>query len=165
MAGVVLERAHAGIRDEPVLADQAVGSGGKLVFAVPPVPGDLVLNYPPPSEDQVVSCIRAELIQEGMEDYEYLWLLRRTSYILRTTDLGGSESDLLRRIDECLWDAWQWISDGTNRYKDTSYIGMCANLKSDQLPELADRFDRLRDHMGQTLQEAGRKGSVQRIGD
>jgi hypothetical protein len=123
-----------------------------------PVPGDMNLTYPPPSEDQVVSCLRVELLREGMEDYEYLWLLRHASYVIRASDKGGPESDLLRRIDECLWDAWQWIDDGTNRYKDTSYIGMCTNLKKDQIPELTARFDVLRDRMGQTLQEVNRKG-------
>jgi hypothetical protein len=123
-----------------------------------PVPGDMNLTYPPPSEDQVVSCLRAELLREGMEDYEYLWLLRHASYVIRASEKGGPESDLLGRIDECLWDAWTWISDGTIRYKQTSYIGMCNNLKKEQIPELADRFDALRDRMGRTLEEVNRKG-------
>ncbi len=123
-----------------------------------PVPGDMNLTYPPPSEDQVVSCVRAELLREGMEDYEYLWLLRHASFVIRGSEKGGQESDLLRRIDECLWDAWQWISDGSNRYKDYSYIGMCVNLKKDRIPELADRFDALRERMGRTLEEVNRKG-------
>jgi hypothetical protein len=123
-----------------------------------PVPGDMNLTYPPPSEDQVISCIRAELIREGMEDYEYFWLLRHASYVLRAAEEGGGENDLLRRIDECLWDAWQWIYNGSNRNEAISYIWMCANLKNDRIPELADQFDHLRSRMGETLQEVCRKG-------
>jgi len=123
-------------------------------------PGDGNLNYPPPSEDQVITSIRAELLREGMEDYEYLWLLRHAAYTIRTGGHGPNENELLRRIDMLLYDAQQWVARGTVRRAESDYILLACNLQVDRLPWLAYKLDRLRRAMARTLEEAYRKGYV-----
>jgi hypothetical protein len=123
------------------------------------VPGDGYLTYPPPKDDEVVSSIRAENLREGMEDYEYLWLLRHVSQVVRAT-ATANESELLERIDKLLWDARDWVDRGTPHGADKNYIQACSPLKAEQMPWLAFKLDRLRHAMAETLQEAFRKGYI-----
>jgi hypothetical protein len=122
------------------------------------VPGDGNLCYPPTREDEVISSIRAELIREGMEDYEYLWLLRHASYVIRTGANAGDEDDLLRRIDTLLWDFRQWLVRSMGRKRATDYIGICSNIPSTLVRTAAEELDGLRAKMQRTLEEIHRKG-------
>jgi len=122
------------------------------------VPGDGNLVYPPPKEDEVISSIRAELMREGMEDYEYLWLLRHASHAIRTCGRGGEEADLLRRIDDHLWDSREWVIRNTNRTRDFDYIGICSNVPGGQVRSAAAELDGLRSGMQETLEAIHRKG-------
>jgi len=62
--------------------------------------GDGHLIYPGPA-GTALSSIRLEALRDGLEDYEYLWLLERGIQILEAT---GSNSDLAA-------EATQWLSD------------------------------------------------------
>ena len=130
------------------------------------VPGDGNIIYPPKDgmpEDQILTSIRAENLREGMEDYEYLWLLRHASKVIRSRSdaRAATESDLLERIDRVLWDARQWVYRGASRGKDDKYILMTYNLRPERMPWLASKLDRLRSEMAATLQEAYRKGYLE----
>ncbi|MBN2312260.1 MAG: DUF4091 domain-containing protein, partial [Candidatus Hydrogenedentes bacterium] len=122
------------------------------------VPGDGNLCYPPAREDEVVSSIRAELMREGMEDYEYLWLLRHASYVIRGSASAGDETELLRRIDSLLWDFRHWIIRSMGRDDATEYIGICCNIPSERIRTAGDELDQLRAKMQGALEEAHQKG-------
>jgi hypothetical protein len=122
------------------------------------VPGDGNLTYPPKTDDEVVTSLRAENVREGMEDYEYLWMLRHGAYVIRMAGDAGKEADLLRRIDLALWDAYEWVAKGTYRSRASDYIMTTQNLFEDRMPWLAFRLDALRENMGEILEELHRKG-------
>ncbi len=125
------------------------------------VPGDGNLVYPPPNDEEVVSCIRAELMREGMEDYEYLWLLRHASWVIRNSPNAGEECDLLELIDNHLWDARDWIVRNSPSSSNYDYIGLCGNIPGSRLRSAALELDLLREAIQETLAEVNKKGYFQ----
>jgi hypothetical protein len=124
------------------------------------VPGDGNLLYPAKAEEELITSIRAENLREGMEDYEYLWLLRHVSVNMRlqAKSLTPKQAELLEKIEFVLWDARCWIENNSNRGKDTRYILPCWNLKN---PEKASvEFDELRTKMGNVLEQAYKEGWI-----
>lgn len=60
--------------------------------------GDGHLIYPGP-DGTALSSIRLEALRDGLEDYEYMWLLERGIQIL---DATGSDAELAAEARECL---------------------------------------------------------------
>lgn len=97
-------------------------------------------------------------MREGMEDYEYLWLLGHASYIIRKDGGAGQERELLGRINVLLWYFRHWIIRSMGREGDADYIGICWSISPDLLVAAADELDALGMEMQAVLEKVYLKG-------
>ena len=86
--------------------------------------------YPDPVGTELIASLRWEMMREGCEDYEYLWLLRER---LKTLSPAEQGSELARQANVLLKTAADAVVGGTGD-PETASAAARPNAQSNRVP-------------------------------